>query len=77
MKLIIDIDEEIYNRILKGRWIGNPLADYVNDGVPFEELKKELDLNIENVEDWNVIQGVIGLIEASYEHIKENRLGDK
>lgn len=34
MQIVIDISEEGYKRIIDGRWIGNPLADYIEDGMP-------------------------------------------
>lgn len=32
-EVVIKIPKEEYNRILKGRWEGNPLADYIENGV--------------------------------------------
>ena len=37
MKLIIDIPDEEYERINTGKWEGNPLADYIDNGIPYEE----------------------------------------
>ena len=34
MKLIIDISEDEYKRIIKGNWIGNPLAEIIENGTP-------------------------------------------
>lgn len=34
MKIVIDISEEGYNSITRGKWEGNPLADYIEDGTP-------------------------------------------
>lgn len=37
MKIVIDIPEEKYNRIKRGKWEGNPLADYIENGAPLPE----------------------------------------
>ena len=34
MQIVIEIDDDEYNRILKGKWEGNPLADYIENGTP-------------------------------------------
>lgn len=31
---MIDIPTKEYNNIIKGRWEGNPLADYIENGTP-------------------------------------------
>lgn len=34
MEVVINIPKEEYNRITKGKWEGNPLADYIENGTP-------------------------------------------
>ena len=52
MKIVIDIPEDEYKRIKEGKWEGNPLADYIENGTPLpkghgrlidaDDLKKDL-----------------------------------
>ena len=32
MKLVVEIPDNEYSNVLKGRWEGNPLADYIENG---------------------------------------------
>lgn len=34
MQLVIDIPERQYQNVIRGRWEGNPLADYIENGIP-------------------------------------------
>ena len=48
MKLIIDIPEEEYNRVTSGKWEGNPLADYIENGTPYDKVIDEVTELLEN-----------------------------
>ena len=41
MKLIIDIPEDEYKRVIKGNWIGVPLAEIIENGIPLDDIKAE------------------------------------
>lgn len=34
MQIVIDIPEEEYKKITQGKWEGNSLADYIENGTP-------------------------------------------
>jgi hypothetical protein len=34
IELVINIPEDEYRRIKEGKWEGNPLADYIENGTP-------------------------------------------
>ena len=42
MELVINISEDLYNNIIKGKWEGNPLADYIENGTPLPKGHGEL-----------------------------------
>ena len=44
MKLMIDIPEKVYKRVLDGKWEGNPLADYIEKGKPLQKVLDDVDL---------------------------------
>lgn len=44
MQIVIDIPEEVYKRVLDGKWEGNPLADYIEKGKPLQKVLDDVDL---------------------------------
>ena len=34
IELVIKIPEEVYKRVMDGKWEGNALADYIENGTP-------------------------------------------
>ena len=73
MKLIIDISEEEYKRIIKGNWLGESMAEIFENGTPLPkghgrliDAKKALD-KISCVYDANVIRDAQTIIEADTE----------
>ena len=34
MQIIIDMSEDEYKRVMDGKWKGNALADYIENGTP-------------------------------------------
>lgn len=38
MKLIVEITEYEYKRIIKGNWIGNPMAEIIENGIPLDNM---------------------------------------
>ena len=54
MKLVIDIDDTEYQKVLNGKWIGNPLADYIEKGIPLPKGHGRLidaDLSIKHLRE--------------------------
>lgn len=41
-KIVIDIDTKEYERIIKGKWTGNPLAEIIENGTPLDDIKAEI-----------------------------------
>ena len=37
MQIVIDIPDEEYERVMDGKWIGNDLADYIEEGIPLSK----------------------------------------
>ena len=37
MKLMINVPKEEYKRVMDGKWEGNPLADYIENGKPIQK----------------------------------------
>lgn len=48
MKLVIDIPEEEYKRVKDGKWYGNGLADYIENGTPLPKGHGRL-IDINNI----------------------------
>ena len=77
MKLIIEIPDNEYDNILKGHWIGNPLADYIKNGTPlpkghgrigdFDVLEKELRTRLNVVDCVRAVENSPTIIEADKE----------
>jgi hypothetical protein len=42
MKIVIDIPNEEYERVIAGKWEGNPLADYIEKGIPYEDKIEQI-----------------------------------
>ena len=51
MKLIIDISEKEYKRIMRGNWIGEEMAEIFENGVPLDDIKAEID-------SYMILQGI-------------------
>ena len=37
MQIVINISKEEYKRVMDGKWEGNALADYIENGKPIQE----------------------------------------
>lgn len=61
MKIIIDIPEEEYKRVMDGRWYGNGLADYIEHGTPLPKGHGDL-------KDADALAIQIALIRDTYNY---------
>lgn len=41
MQVVINISKEEYERVMDGKWEGNALADYIENGKPISERHED------------------------------------
>ena len=72
MKIVIDIPTKEYNDIIKGRWEGNPLADYIENGTPLPKGHGRLidadELYKQDKEEW-LCPNNAPFISTDYAHV--------